>query len=54
LAQAVAALNAGDARQAGKLAGLVLNQDPGNPTAGYLARIAEREEQLRRAGYAKR
>jgi hypothetical protein len=54
LTQAVAALNAGDTKQAEKLAGRVLNQDPGNASAGYVARIAAREEQLRQAGYAKR
>jgi len=47
--QAIAALNAGDLAQAGQLTALALQRDTSDSQAGYVARIVEREKQLRNA-----
>jgi hypothetical protein len=49
LDQAAAAFDAGALEQAEQLAARALKQNPGDPMAGYLVRVVEREKQLRRA-----
>jgi len=47
LNRALAALDLGDLKQAGQLAALALQQNPTNSQAAYVARIINREQQLR-------
>jgi hypothetical protein len=47
--QAAAALNAGDVEQVAKLAARALAAEPGDPEAGYLERVIERERRLGQA-----
>jgi len=49
LDQAAAAFDAGALDQAEQLTALAFKQNPGDPLAGYLARVVDREKQMRRA-----
>ncbi len=45
---AALAFDAGNLEQAGEMAAVALEKNPNDPQAGYLARVIEREKQLRR------